>query len=298
MPRRLTAEQFIEKAIQVHGSTYNYDKVDYKNSNTKVVIVCPEHGEFNQLPNNHLSGKGCFKCGKVQMAIAQRKTLEKFIEQANLVHNNKYNYTKVKYVKNSHKVKIICSIHGEFEQAPFVHLNGCGCNQCGINAVAINQTKSIEEIIQRCKETHGNKYDYSTTKYINAYTKLNILCPIHGKFEQLPSNHCAGQGCPACAIMGFDQTKPAILYYLRVTTDSGVILYKIGITSKTVNERFYVNDLKKIEVIKQEKFNTGQEALDKETMLKRKFKQFKYKGPNILSSGNTELFTCNVFELL
>lgn len=297
MGKRLTTEQFIEKATTVHGSKYDYSKTEYINSNTKIIIVCPEHGEFEQLPSNHLVNKGCLKCGKVQMANAQRKTIEEFLKQANVVHNNKYDYTKVKYTKNTHKVTITCPVHGDFEQTPSSHLNGCGCNKCGIELVAKNQTKSIKEIIERCVKVHGNKYNYSATKYINAATKLNIICPIHGEFKQLPGNHCAGQGCPACAVMGFDQTKPAILYYLKVTTENK-ILYKVGITSKTVNERFYVNDLKKIEVLHQEKFMTGQDALDKETEIKRKFKEFQYKGPDILSSGNTELFTCNIFELL
>ena len=77
MPRKLTAEQFIEKAIKVHGSKYNYTKVSYLNSTTKVIITCPIHGDWEQLPNNHLKGKGCYKCGKSQMANVQRKTLKR-----------------------------------------------------------------------------------------------------------------------------------------------------------------------------------------------------------------------------
>lgn len=297
MGKRLTTEQFIEKALKVHGNKYDYSKTEYINSLTKVTIICPDHGDFEQVPSNHTRGKGCLMCGKVQMANAQRKTTKEFVKQANVIHNNKYDYAKVKYTKNSHKVTITCPAHGDFTQIPSSHLSGCGCNNCGIELVAKNQTKSTKEIIERCVEVHGSRYNYSATKYINADTKLNIICPIHGEFKQLPGNHCAGQGCPACAVMGFDQTKPAILYYLKVTTDDK-ILYKIGITSRTVNERFYVNDLKKIEVLHQEKFMTGQEALDKETEIKRKFKEFQYNGPNVLSSGNTELFTCNIFELL
>ena len=61
--RRLTKEEFIEKARQVHGDKYDYSKVEYKNNKTKICIVCPIHGEFWQRPNDHLNGRGCDKCG-------------------------------------------------------------------------------------------------------------------------------------------------------------------------------------------------------------------------------------------
>lgn len=110
-------------------------------------------------------------------------------------------------------------------------------------------------------------------------------------------DHLSGCGCPDCAEYGFQPSKPAILYYLKVTTNSGQILYKIGITNRTVNERFQLADLQKIEIVKQKLYESGQDAWDWETKLKRKYKEYQYTGPDILSSGNTELFTEDIIAM-
>ena len=93
---------------------------------------------------------------------------------------------------------------------------------------------------------------------------------------------------------GFNINKPAILYYLKITTEDNQVLYKIGITNRTVEERFSLIDLKKIEIIKQKTYKNGQEALDKENEIKRVFKEYIYKGPKVLDSGNTELFVKDI----
>lgn len=125
-----------------------------------------------------------------------------------------------------------------------------------------------------------------------------ITCPVHGTFSQKPVNHLQGRGCIKCAKYGFNPNKTAILYYLKITTENNEILYKIGITNKSIQERFKLADLKMIEVLNQEKFANGLDALIKETKIKRKFKEFQYKGPKILlSNGDTELFTKNILNL-
>ena len=125
-PNRLTAEEFINKAIQVHGNKYDYSKVNYVGNKTKVCIICPEHGEFWQTPNAHLSKQGCPKC-----VGHYSPTNEEFIERARKVHGDKYDYSKVNYIKSSEKVCIICPEHGEFWQAPSTHISQkCGCPVC------------------------------------------------------------------------------------------------------------------------------------------------------------------------
>lgn len=111
------------------------------------------------------------------------------------------------------------------------------------------------------------------------------------------THHLLGCGCPKCAKHGFNIAKPAYLYYLKITTEDNRILYKIGITNRTVNERFNLTDLSKIEIIKQKLYENGQDALDWETKLKRKYKQYQYIGPDILKSGNTELFTKDIIAM-
>lgn len=124
--RRKTTEEFIERARKVHGEKYDYSKVKYVNNCTKVCIICPEHGEFWQTPNDHLSGRGCPKCALEKF----RSNTEEFIEEAKKIHGDKYDYSKVNYINNYTKVCIICPEHGEFWQTPSNHLSGRGCSIC------------------------------------------------------------------------------------------------------------------------------------------------------------------------
>lgn len=190
MSKKLTTEEFIEKAKKIHGDKYDYSKIDYKNTKTKITIICPIHGEFHQLPSNHLHGGGCPKC-----ANNQKKTLKEFLEDARKVHGDKYDYSKVNYVNGETKVCIICPEHGEFYQTPDTHLKGCGCRKCFIESMRM----TTSEFICRAKEKHGDKYDYSKVDYKASDIKVTIICPEHGEFTQLPSDHLHGTGCPGCS---------------------------------------------------------------------------------------------------
>ena len=114
MKKRLTTEEFIERARKVHGNRYDYSKVEYINDRTKICIICPIHGEFWQKPNNHLNGNGCRQCGILSRSLKRSKCKDEFIKEAIIKHNGKYDYSKVDYANNSTKVCIICPIHGEF----------------------------------------------------------------------------------------------------------------------------------------------------------------------------------------
>lgn len=140
MSRRLTTEQFIEKAKKVHGDTYDYSKVNYIDSHSKIRIICHkkdnngiEHGEFLQSPTNHLCGKGCPICGHVSTWDSRgRITTEKIISKFKNIHGDKFDYSKVEYKGANEKVCIICKEHGEFWQTPSHHLSGQGCPKCKI----------------------------------------------------------------------------------------------------------------------------------------------------------------------
>lgn len=191
---RFTLSKFIEEARNVHGNKYDYSKVKYTNSTTEVCIICPEHGEFWQLPIVHLRGNGCKKCGIEKTHNTQRKTLSQFIEESRNAHGDKYDYSKVNYIGNKNKVCIICPEHGEFWQAPIKHINGSGCPRC----IRPNTNLTLEEFIHKAQKAHGDKYDYSKVVYKDARTKVCIVCPIHGEFLQTPGKHLSGQGCPKC----------------------------------------------------------------------------------------------------
>ena len=187
--KKLTKEDFIEKAREVHGDKYDYSKVNYVSSKTLVSIICPIHGEFEQTPNNHLRGSGCPHCSGTK-----KLTKEDFIKKAREIHGDKYDYSKVNYVNNRTKVTIICPIHGEFPQRPSSHLNGKGCPHCG------DRKKTTEDFIKDARKVHGDKYDYSKVNYVNNYTPITIICPTHGEFKQTPNDHLNGKsGCPHCA---------------------------------------------------------------------------------------------------
>ena len=192
--RRGTLEEFIKKAKEIHNNKYDYSKVEYINNHTKICIICPEHGEFWQTPCNHLSKKGCPKCRNEKVKNVRRKDKNTFINDARKVHGDKYDYSKVEYINSNTKICIICPKHGEFWQAPNSHLQNVGCPKCAKTGVKLTN----EEFITRIKEIHGNRYDYSKVNYINAKTKVCIICPDHGEFWQIPSSHLAGQNCPRC----------------------------------------------------------------------------------------------------
>jgi hypothetical protein len=185
--KKKTKEQFIKEAQKVHGDKYDYSKVNYVNTHTKVCIICPEHGEFYQTPSHHLHGQGCPDC-------ARRLTNDEFIEKSKKVHGDKYDYSKVEYIKNTVKVCIICPEHGEFWQTPISHMGGRGCKKCYID----RKKSSIEDFIEKSKKVHGDKYDYSKVEYDKNNVKVCIICPEHGEFYQQPRSHIVGCCCPKC----------------------------------------------------------------------------------------------------
>ena len=191
--RKKTTEEFIKDAKKVHGNKYDYSKVDYVNANTKVCIMCPKHGKFEQRPYGHLAGNGCPTCGNKTKGDSKRSTKEEFIKKARKVHGDKYDYSNVKYIGALKKVCIICPEHGEFWQKPNDHLGGHGCHKC-----AGKYSPTTEEWIVSANEIHKGKYDYSKVKYVDAHTKVCIICPDHGEFCQEAYVHTKGCGCPIC----------------------------------------------------------------------------------------------------
>lgn len=283
MAQKLTQEDFIKKAKEIHEEKYDYSKVKYCDQKSKVCIICPKHGEFWITPNNHTNKthpQGCKHCGVEKRNNSQRKTTEEFIEQANIVHNNKYLYDDVIYNNNQEHITIICPVHGRFKIRPVDHLRGKGCRQCANILLKEKHLMSVDEFIKKCDEKFGNKftiktdgyigqesvvevecpyhglfnikakyfiknkfgcpqcakderclkkrkelnafinesneihnrkYDYSKVEYKNNRTKVCIICPEHGEFQQTPIKHLAGQGCPRCSNSKMEQTVEKLL---------------------------------------------------------------------------------------
>ena len=195
MKKILNTSEFIEKANILYANKYDYSKVEYKNLETKVCIICPEHGEFWQTPKNHLKGHGCVKCGQ-KKALLEKQYKNKILDKFRNIHGNKYDYSKVEYIDAKTKVCIICPEHGEFWQTPNTHLSNHGCPKCN-NAWNKRTRLTSAFYIKKFTEKYGNKYDYSKVVFKNSKEKITIICPKHGEFEILPHNFLY-RGCPHC----------------------------------------------------------------------------------------------------
>lgn len=123
------------------------------------------------------------------------------IKKFKSIHGEKYDYSKVDFVKTTEKVCIICPIHGEFFQEPHAHIKGQGCPICGKEKKRISKTYTTDEFIKKSKDIYGELYDYSKVEYLNSKKKVEIICRIHGGFLIEPNSHLQGKGCPKCGNM-------------------------------------------------------------------------------------------------
>jgi len=152
--RRLTTEEFIQRAKNLNGDRYDYSKVEYVGSQTKVTIICSKHGDFKQVPQSHLKGVHCKECAIVKRANIRRSSTDEFVIKARKIHGEKYSYDKVEYISNHELVIITCPIHGDFTQEPAGHLTGYGCRKCAnVEQSGIN----TEKFIQMVKKLHGDR---------------------------------------------------------------------------------------------------------------------------------------------
>ena len=115
------------------------------------------------------------------------------------VHGDKYDYSKVEYVDYGTKLTIICPEHGEFHQTFYAHRKGHGCTKCAKKRTSSAQTFSNDQVIAKFREVHGERFDYSKVEYVNQNVKVIIICPEHGEFQQVFSNHLKTENpCPQC----------------------------------------------------------------------------------------------------
>lgn len=183
--RKKDIDYFIENSNIKHNNKYDYSLVipEYKNITDFYKIICPEHGVFIQKGTEHLKF-GCNECAKKIRPISATYSNEMFIEKANEVHNNRYDYSRVEYLRSDYKVEIICKKHGSFFQQPQSHLLGTGCPKCKMsngefNIKSILEEQNIEYIYNSynkyCKNpktNHGLYFDFYLPKY-NTYIEVD-----------------------------------------------------------------------------------------------------------------------------
>ena len=228
MARRKTLEETICDFKKVHGNKYDYSKVHYKNTLYKVEIICPEHGSFWMTPSDHKNGSGCKVCAFKKNTFTEKEIINKFKK----IHSYKYNYSKVVYKNIMTKVKIICPEHGEFIQQPLAHLSGSGCPDCNPRRI-----KNKELYIKEFKKVHEDKYNYQKFNFKTISEKIEIICPEHGSFFQLISNHRVGIGCPKCS--GMNKTTEEILKEFKKAHNDKYDYSKVN----------YINTNTKVEII-------------------------------------------------
>lgn len=194
-------KSFIHRARSIHGDKYSYLKSDYTGTHNNVIITCAKHGDFEMRPSNHLSNKqGCVKCRNEKFRVDYRRDGELFFIECKKVHKDFYDYSKSIYLNNKTDIEIGCPIHGFFWQEPNGHRMGRGCPKCGIIKMSESRTQSVDTIIARSIEVHGNRYNYSQSVPNGMLNKMEIICEKHGSFLQTPSHHIyGGCGCPLCA---------------------------------------------------------------------------------------------------
>ncbi len=193
-------DKWLEEVKLKHNNIYNYSKVDWKGTDKNVIIICKIHGEFSIRALDHRE-KGCFSCFNDNKKIEHNKLLtENFIKKHKEKHgDNIYNYN-ITFINNDNKVNIICNIHGPYSSNS---INLAGCKKCSSNTVHNNliQNNSKNNFKIKANIVHNNKYDYSKVNYINAKTKIEIICNIHGSFFMTPNNHLNKKGCKKCGII-------------------------------------------------------------------------------------------------
>lgn len=209
MPAKLTKDEFLSRCAEKHNGKYDYSLSEYINSTTKVVIVCPQHGKFEQRPADHMNGRGCRECYYESIPDRSRLDLDTFLQRAREVHGDKYDYSKSIYTTTDIPLVVICRIHGDFLVTPHNHIaNKNGCKQCGVIRRSAARTRSPKEFIAEARKVHGDKYSYDKVVYRKSVERVIITCSFHGDFEQKPVSHLQGRGCPACGgslLMSNDQ---------------------------------------------------------------------------------------------
>lgn len=185
--------KWLEDAKRIHDNKYDYSKVNYINSSTDVIIICPKHGEFSQRPSNHLYSGGCYKCGCELKGV--KFDLQNNIAKSIAIHGNKYTYEKCNPKTTHDKMQVFCTIHKYYFTTTFNSLlQGKGCRKCGRDKIKLKH----EAFIDKANTVHG-KYEYPIP-YIDTKTKIPIVCQKHGTFYQSPNHHISRKcGCPKCS---------------------------------------------------------------------------------------------------
>lgn len=173
--------EWVERFREIHKDKYDYSLLIKNGFNgNKFEVICPIHGVFTISKNSHTIGRGCPKCAKEKLKVKLRKTSEQFINDAKSIHGDKYDYSKVNYNGCRSKVCIICPIHGEFHQMPYIHLQGCGCPMCKESKLEIKMSSFLIE--RTIKFDFRKQFKWLGKQHLDFYLpEYNIAIECQGK---------------------------------------------------------------------------------------------------------------------
>lgn len=248
----LTFECFLNAAKQKYNNKFDYSEAKFVDNNTKIKIICKNHGIFETSPINHLKMKyGCKNCAidyqrnsviKFNVNRTRIMTKDDVIRTSNLKYHNVYNYNLLDKLTYTYadKIKIFCYKHGIFERNIRFHLAGKGCPKCKRTEI---YKKHSEKFFEKVKKKHGDKYDYSLVKYTHIRDKIKIICHKHGIFVQDAFNHANGSDCPKCASFGSKAEKELGDFLKNIYTDT-IIEKNRKILKNYLELDFYIPKLK------------------------------------------------------
>lgn len=197
---KLTQQDFVVRARQIHGSAYILSSAKYKSIFEKVEIICRKHGSFWITPSSFINqGSGCPQCGIEKRSNSQKLTQEQFIQKAMSIHENKFDFSRSVYKSAHEKVEIVCKEHGSWWAKPNSILNGHGCPKCGVNKRSNKKKLSQNDFLERAIAIWGDHYILDKIQYKFAKEKIEIVCKQHGPWLVRPYDFCNGHGCPRCS---------------------------------------------------------------------------------------------------
>lgn len=189
-------DEFVAKAREARGDRFEYRQEGWAGIKGKVLIVCPNHGEFRAAAHMHLRGVECPKCSRPGAGM----TFDEMVVKAIRKYGERYSYVDEQWVGMAGNVVYDCPDHGRIVQKAFDHLNKGGCRQCGRRKGALARISSLENFIEKARRTHGERYLYLHPMPDMADEPIVVTCPDHGEFRIIRNRHINGGLCPGCKV--------------------------------------------------------------------------------------------------
>jgi len=189
----MTFDEFVIKAREARGDRFEYREDGWRGVAGKVLVICPDHGEWLAHAAWHLKGIECPKCSRPGVNV----TFDEMVVRAREAHGDEFIYRNENWTGASGMIVYECKVHGRVEQIYRDHIRGIGCRQCGYETAASQRRMSLKEFVNRARSIHGDVYDYPDTLPLRN-DPIRIVCRTHGAFYQKRSEHFAGHGCHTC----------------------------------------------------------------------------------------------------